>query len=72
MYTNLISFNFSVTVSCCLEYIVTAMLSFLDAEDPDLDALLADLCQLEEDTKAQLATSKTTNSEEEDVVKPVR
>ena len=28
-----------------------------DAEDPDLDALLADLCQLEEDTKAQLVTT---------------
>ena len=33
-----------------------------DADDPDLDALLADLCQLEEDTKTQLAntTASTT------------
>ena len=30
-----------------------------EAEDPDLDALLADLCQLEEDTKAQLESSQT-------------
>lgn len=35
-----------------------------DAEDPDLDLLLADLCKLEEDTKAQLASSsvQATNS----------
>ena len=26
-----------------------------DAEDPDLDALLADLCKLEEDTVAEMA-----------------
>jgi len=31
---------------------------YTDAEDPDLDLLLADLCKLEEDTKAQLASSK--------------
>ena len=43
-----------------------------DAEDPDLDALLADLCQLEEDTKAQLATSKSNNSEQQEVAKPIR
>jgi hypothetical protein len=29
-----------------------------EAEDPDLDALLADLCQLEEDTRAQLQVSQ--------------
>ena len=38
--------------------------TLLDAEDPDLDSLLADLCQLEEDTKAQLASA--TNAVESD------
>ena len=37
-----------------------------DADDPDLDSLLADLCQLEEDTKAQLASA--TNAAESDKV----
>ena len=38
-------------------------LSTPDADDPDLDALLADLCQLEEDTKAQLASTTTSTLE---------
>lgn len=44
-----------------------------DAEDPDLDALLADLCQLEEDTKAQLASSNSVSTEKlQDTENPLR
>ena len=44
----------------------------LDAEDPDLDALLADLCKLEEDTKAQLATSNSNQENMDESVVPPR
>ena len=46
-----------------------------DAEDPDLDLLLADLCKLEEDTKAQLASSSmliTPGTDPEDPGPPLR
>ncbi len=40
-------FNSRFTKICCCA----------EAEDPDLDALLADICKLEEDTKKQLKNS---------------
>ena len=36
-----------------------------EAEDPDLDALLADICRLEEDTKKQLKTSASGSGKSE-------
>lgn len=44
----------------------------LDAEDPDLDSLLADLCQLEEDTKAQLASATNAAETVADTEPPLR
>lgn len=41
-----------------------------DAEDPDLDSLLADLCQLEEDTKAQLANATNAIESEKPSAEP--
>jgi len=39
-----------------------------EAADPDLDALLADICRLEEDTKKQLKSSGDVASGKTDAV----
>ena len=51
----------------CVLYCTDLSLLSLDAEDPDLDALLADLCKLEEDTKAELATSNSNQEKQMDI-----
>ena len=58
-----LSFPFFHSLPICLSSFVSLILLTLAAEEKDLDDILADLCQLEEDTKAQLAAATNHDSQ---------
>ena len=53
-----------------IDLVPNVLPSLSDAEDPDLDSLLADLCQLEEDTKTQLANATNALESEKPNAQP--